>query len=149
MMADYSTAKQVVEMHLPIDDDIFESGFYFGSFDPKVDDESRLHLPRKVVDLLRKYSVQKLYRCPDPTGERFILCPEPEWPTFIKAVRKLFAESPDLEKALRLLCSGTATEIDRQGRIRITNACLGHAKMKVGQRVNMLGVGRWYEILHQ
>jgi len=146
MMAEPSTGKHECEMLLPLGDDIFESGFYFGRYDPKIDDESRLHLPKEIVDLLREHSVQNLCRCPDPTGERFVLCPEADWPTFVEAVKKLFAESPDLGKAVRFLCSGTAAGVDRQGRIRITKACLDHAKIEVGQRVDMLGVGKWYEV---
>jgi DNA-binding transcriptional regulator/RsmH inhibitor MraZ len=146
MMAEPSIGEHEREMLLPLDADIFESGFYFGQYDPKIDDESRLHLPKEVVDLLREHGVRNLYRCPDPTGERFILCPGAHWPTFVEAVKKLFAESPDLGKAVRFLCSGTAAWVDLQGRIRITKACLDHAKIKVGQRVNMLGVGKWYEV---
>ena len=146
MTAEPSTRRDELGMLLPLGDDIFESGFYFGQYDPKIDDESRLHLPKEMVDLLRAHSVQNLYRCPDPTGERFVLCPEADWPTFVEAVKKHFAESPDSEKALRFLCSGTAAGIDCQGRIRITKACLDHAKIQVGQRVNMLGVGKWYEV---
>ena len=128
------------------DDNIFENGAYFGSFEPKIDDEWRLRLPKKIVNTLGEHGVTKLYRCPDPTGERFILCPAEHWKDFVKAVRKHFAESPDVEKAFRLLYAATHAHIDSQGRIRITKACLDHAKVGAGDRVSVLGVGKWYEI---
>jgi DNA-binding transcriptional regulator/RsmH inhibitor MraZ len=44
------------------------------------------------------------------------------------------------------LCSSTPCNIDSQGRIRITKACLDHTGLGPGERVTMLGVGLWYEV---
>lgn len=116
-------------MLLPIDDDIFEKGFCFGQYEPKLDDESRLHIPKEVVNSLREHGVTKLYRCPDPTAQRFILCPAENWKAFVEQVKKHFEGSDDSEQAYRLLCSATAGNIDSQDRIRITKVCLDHAKL--------------------
>jgi DNA-binding transcriptional regulator/RsmH inhibitor MraZ len=140
-----NSKKQECEM-LPLNDDIFESGLYFGSYDPKIDEGGRLNLPKEMVDSLKENSVTELYRCPDPTGDRFILCPGPDWPTFVKVVKRQFAESQDYAEIVRLLCSGKPAGIDSQGRIRITTTCLDHAKTGPGQRVKVLGVGRWFEV---
>lgn len=134
------------QMLLPLNDEIFEKGYCFGQYEPKIDDESRLRLPKEVFDTLKEHGVTKLYRCPDPTGKRFILCPTEQWKTFVKAVREQFEESPDAEQASRLLCCSTATDIDGQGRIRITKTCLNRAGLGPDRRVNMLGVGKWYEV---
>jgi DNA-binding transcriptional regulator/RsmH inhibitor MraZ len=128
-------------------DKILKNGFCWGQQEPKIDDESRLHLPRKeVVSILNTHAVKKLYRCPDPTGERFILCPAQNWKTFVDAVRRHFMESMDSEQAWRMVCSGLPASIDGQGRIRITKICLDRANVGPGKRVSMLGVGLWYEI---
>lgn len=133
-------------MNLPLDDNVFETGFCWGQYEPKIDDEGRLRLPKKIVDTLTENCVTKLYRCPDPTGEWFVLCPVKYWKAFVEAARKRFADSPDAEDAFKLLCSGLPADIDSQGRIRITKTCLDQAKLQAGQRVNMLGVGKWYEV---
>lgn len=132
-------------MHLSLDDNILETGSCFGEYDPKLDDEGRLRLPKEVVDTLRKHGVTSLYRCPDPTGERFVLCPAVHWNAFVEATKKHFADSPDAQDALRLICRGLEADIDSQGRIRITKPCLDHAKLKACQRVTLRGAGKWYE----
>lgn len=133
-------------MLLSLDDDVLRDGFCWGQYEPKLDDEGRLRLPKEVVDILKEHGVTGLYRCPDPTDSRFVLCPPENWKTFVQAVRKHFAESLDAEKAFRLLCCGTPANIDIECRIRITKACLDHAKLGPGKRVKMLGVGKWYEV---
>ncbi|MGD0572454.1 MAG: hypothetical protein ABSB11_05480 [Sedimentisphaerales bacterium] len=133
-------------MLLPPDDNILKNGFCWGKYDPKLDDESRLRFPKEVLGILTEHKVTELYRCPDPAGVGFILCPPGNWKMFFQTVKKHFAKSSEAERAFRLLCSGLPASIDSQGRIRITKACMDHAKVGPGNRVNMLGVGKWFEI---
>jgi DNA-binding transcriptional regulator/RsmH inhibitor MraZ len=134
-------------MLIPFDDDILKNGFCWGPHEPKIDDESRLHLPKKdVINILDAHGAKELYRCPDPVSKRFILCPAQHWKTFVDTVRKYFTESTDQEQAWRFVCSGMPAFPDFQGRIRITKACLDRANVGPGERVHMLGVGLWYEI---
>ena len=127
-------------------DDILKDDYCRGVLEPKIDDEWRLRLPKEAADMLEEHGVTELYRCPDPTGARFILCPAEHWKTFVDAVKKQFQESPKSDQAWRLLCAATPAAIDSQNRIRITKICLDHAKLGPGKRVNMLGIGKWYEI---
>jgi len=133
-------------MPLLLNDSIFKNGFCWGQYEPKIDDESRLHLPKEVVDILEGNGITKLWRCPDPTGERFVLCPSQHRLIFIKMIKDSFKDSEEVEEVYRLLCSGTEAAIDSQGRIRIQKVCLDHVKVNAGKRVNVLGVGRWYEV---
>jgi DNA-binding transcriptional regulator/RsmH inhibitor MraZ len=133
-------------MLFPLDNNLLTKGFCWGQFEPKIDDEGRLHLPKEVVNILKDKGITELYRCPDPIYEGFILCPANNWKVFVEAVRKHFKSSNDAEQAFRLLCCGLPANVDRQGRIGITKPCLVHAKVKSGDRVNMLGVGKWFEI---
>lgn len=102
--------------------------------------------PKKKSPRFWQQRVLCNYTGADPTGERFILCPPENWETFVNAVRAHFQGMEDVEKIFRLLCCGLVGEIDSQCRIRITKACLEHAKLGPGQRVNMLGVGLWFEV---
>jgi DNA-binding transcriptional regulator/RsmH inhibitor MraZ len=128
------------------DKNLLTNGYCWGEDNCRLDDESRLCLHRDTLNILAEHGVIKLYRCPDPTGERFLLCPEKNWQIIAEAVERQFAKLPDSDKAMRLLCSGTPAAVDSQGRIKITITCLNHAKIGLGTRVKLLGVGHYYEI---
>jgi DNA-binding transcriptional regulator/RsmH inhibitor MraZ len=65
---------------------------------------------------------------------------------FIQAAQQGLEETTNAEDKVRLLCSGTATAVDSQGRIKIQQFCLDHAHIEPPQQVTVLGVGYWYEV---
>jgi DNA-binding transcriptional regulator/RsmH inhibitor MraZ len=128
-------------MRLQINDDVFKRGPYWGRYEPKIDDTSRLRLSKEIVNTLRQHRVVRLWRCPDPTGERFILCAPKHRLRFLKTVKAHLAESERAEDAFRLLCSGTDAAIDSQGRIKIPRACLERAKISPPAESHRAGRG--------
>ena len=133
-------------MLLPPKGNILTKGFCWGEDNCRLDDESRLCFHKENVKRLSDHDVVELYRCPDPTGVRFLLCPPKNWKILAAAIEQHFARSQELDEAMRLWCSGTPVGIDNQGRIRITAICLNHAKLGPGTRARVLGVGYYYEV---
>ena len=129
-----------------IDNDILKTGFCWGQYELRIDDSCRLRLCKEIVASLAERKIFRLWRCPDPESEGFVLCPMDHRLTFIDAVTHHLKDAPDAEERFRLLCSGTDVAIDRQSRIRIQKVCLEHARIKPPQQVTVLGVGYWYEI---
>jgi len=118
----------------------FARGFCWGMYEPKLDSESRLRLPKETLDVMRQHDVEVLYACPDPASAGFVLCPDKNWRLFISAVQKHVA-ADDAERAYRLVCARAVASIDSQGRIRIRKACLDYAEVDANERVKLLGVG--------
>jgi len=133
-------------MNGPFDDEILRDGYCWGDYTARIDDTSRLRLPKAIVDILAEQGISRLWRCPDPRAQRFVLCPPDHRITFITTVQRHFCEAEDADRAWRRVCSGTEGRIDSQGRINIPAACLEHAGIKPPQQMAILGVGHWYEI---
>lgn len=137
-------------MFLSIDDNIIKKGFCFGRFEATIDATSRLRLNNSIVSVLQEHNISSLWRYADPTGKRFILCPPKHRPTYLKLAQKHLSESMESEEALRLfIFSGTEAYIDAQGRISILKCCLKNAEINPPQRVVILGVSLWFEVLAQ
>jgi DNA-binding transcriptional regulator/RsmH inhibitor MraZ len=127
-------------------DDILRDGYCWGEYLLGIDPSGRLRLNRKILAVLMEHGVSRLWRCPDPTAQRFILSPPEHRVTFVGAVKNHFEDPQAFDKAWRLLCSGTDARIDSQPRIAIPVACLDHAGITCPRQVSILGVGYWYEI---
>jgi DNA-binding transcriptional regulator/RsmH inhibitor MraZ len=132
-------------MDLPFDD-VMKNGFCWGEYPARIDDTGRLRLPKAIVDVLAQHGISRLWRCPDPGGERFILCLPEHRVTYIDHIQKYLEHNEGNDDAWRLVCAGTEAGIDRQGRISIPNACLRQAGINPPQQVSALGVGFWYEV---
>ena len=131
-------------------DNIIKKGFCFGRFEATIDATSRLRLNNTIVTVLQEHNIFSLWRYPDPTGKRFILCPPKHRTIFLKLAQKCLPNSMENEKALRLfLFSGTEATIDAQGRISILKCCLNNAEINPPQRIVILGVGLWFEVTAQ
>jgi len=129
-----------------LDDDILKTGFCWGQYQLRIDETCRLRLCKEIVVVLAERKITRLWRYPDPDGERFVLCPSEHQTTFFNAVRLRLQDLPDAEDRFRLLFSGKDAAIDRQGRIKILRACLERAHIEPPQQVTVLGVGLWYEV---
>jgi DNA-binding transcriptional regulator/RsmH inhibitor MraZ len=133
-------------MNGPFDDEILRDGYCWGDYTARIDDTSRLRLPKAIVDILAEHGVSRLWRAPDPRAKRFVLCPPDYRRTFITTVQQHFQEAEDADRAWRLVCSGTDGWIDRQGRINVPAACLERADLKPPQQVKILGLGSLFEV---
>jgi DNA-binding transcriptional regulator/RsmH inhibitor MraZ len=132
--------------YFPLTDDILNEAPFWGQYQLKLDDTGRLRLCQEIVVCLRERNIARLWRCPDPDGNRFVLCPMEYRLTFIHAAQQGLEEAPNAQDRIRLLCSGTDAAIDSQGRIKIQRVCLDRAQIEPPQQVTVLGVGYWYEV---
>jgi len=133
-------------MDIRWNDDVLKDGICWGEHQIRIDGTWRLRLNKVVANLLAEHGISRLWRCPDPTGERFILCLPEHRLTYIEHVQKYLESSGANDDAWRLVCTGTEAGIDSQGRIGIPNSCLRQAGIEPPQQVSILGVGFWYEV---
>lgn len=130
----------------PLNDNTLETGFCWGQYELRIDDTARLRLCKEIVTSLTVQKISRLWRCPDPSGPRFILCPVQQRSRFVQGAQQYLKEASDAEEKTRLLYSGTDAAVDGQGRVRIQKACLDHVGIDPPQQVLVLGVGFWYEV---
>ena len=131
----------------PLDNEIFIRGFCWGDYWASVTDSRRLRLNDDIIEILNQKSVHNLWRFPDPTGDKFNLCPPQFHKLYLKLAQKNLPKMMNIEEAFRKYISvGKAAKIDKYNRITLTSACMEQAGIKIGSRVCILGVGYWYEV---
>ena len=137
-------------MALPLDDRMFEEGYCIGIYEATVDQGPRIRLPRPVVKVLQERKVHELWRFPDPSGRRMILCPSEHRKCYIQRIKEEFSEVEDPGLAYRrYLCSGTPIAMKNHGRVSIVSAVRNHMLVEAGEVVVILGAGYWYELWKQ
>ena len=137
-------------MTLPLDDKLFEEGFYWGVYEITTDNGPRIRLPRDVVKVLEDHKVQQIWRFPDPSGPRMILCPDKNRNTYIKAVKQSLAGAADRSMAYRhFVCAGEPVTVAGHGRVSITSAVTNHMGITAGETAILIGIGPWYELWKQ
>jgi len=137
-------------MLLPLNDRIFKNGFRWGEYEVTVDIGPRIRLPRPVVKVLKDQKVRRLWRYPDPTGPRVIICPEQSRLTYVKLAKQHLPASMESGEAYRkYICAGEVVLFRDHGRISITTVCNKHMVMIAGQPVVIVGTGLWYEVRKQ
>jgi DNA-binding transcriptional regulator/RsmH inhibitor MraZ len=66
---------------------------------------------------------------------------------YVRAIDEELQRSNDQGRGFRkYICSAAPAGIDSQGRICVPEICMSHARLEVGDQVNILGVGLWYEV---
>jgi len=133
-------------MLTPLDENTLKTGFCWGQYELRIDDTARLRLCKEITTSLKDQEISRLWRYPDPSGQRFILCPTEHRLRFLREAQKYLKEASDAEEKTRLLYSGTDAAIDSQGRIRIPKVCLDHVGIEPPQQVILLGVAFWCEV---
>lgn len=133
-------------MDFPFDEDVLKNGFCWGEHVRRIDEMGRLRLNKDIAGMLAERGIMRLWRCPDPAGRRFILCPPEYRQRFVSGVQNRFEETEKVESVYRLVCSGTEGRIDRESRINIPQVCLKQAGIQPPQLVTLLGVGFWFEV---
>ena len=98
-------------------DDLLKKGYWRGKHHLRIDDTCRLRLNETITSLLAEHGISRLWRCPDPGSERFILCVPEHRLTYIGHVQKYF-EGSEVDDDTRLVCAGTEARIDSQ-KIRV------------------------------
>lgn len=137
-------------MLLPLNGDIFESGFCWGEFEVTLDAGPRIRLPRAVIKVLKEHKVRQLWRFPDPTGPRMIICPGQNRQNYIEVAKQNFPASMEAGEAYRkFICTSKPVTLSDHGKVSITSVCNRHLKVTAGQRVVLVGVGPWYEVWRQ
>lgn len=131
----------------PIDTKLICDGFCCGEYSTVIGEGNRLRLPNDLAQLLKQNNISELWRFLDPTDQRFILCP----PKFVSVYKEValnhFPADMNHEEAFRkFICSGKPTQMAKYNRIRINAVCLSHSRIKEGDRVDILGVGLWFEV---
>ncbi len=135
------------KMLLPFDDKVLNKGFCWGVYESTVDVGPRIRLSRAIVKVLKRHKVSELWRYPDPTGRRIIICPSRSRLTYIKAAKQNLPSSMELEQAYRkFICSGEPIPFKEHGKVSITTGCNENLRITVGQQVVIVGVGFWYEV---
>ena len=130
-----------------LDNKIFDEGFCWGEDEATITDGDRLRLNDDIVDVLKKHKVKTLYRFPDPTGAKVILCPPKYHVIYMKTAEQKLPKDMDRDEAYRkFIFSGKLAAVKMYNRIRIPKTCMKRAKLKTGTRVVILGVGYWYEL---
>ena len=134
-------------MRTRIDHKMLEQGYCWGEYEVTVDTGPRIRLNSAIVKVLEEHAVQELWRYPDPTGPRMILCPGQHRSTYMKAAQQNFPSSLEPEDAYRrFICVGKPVRIHSRGKVSITTACKKHCGIKEGEQAVILGVGLWYEV---
>lgn len=134
-------------MPLPLDDKSVEKGYCFGEYEVTVDVGPRIRLPRPMLKILKERKVQEVWRYPDPTGPRMVICPAQNRLTYIKLVKQHLPESIESDKAnRRFICTGEPVILGEHGRVSITSTCKRNIHIEAGQEVVIIGVGLWYEV---
>jgi DNA-binding transcriptional regulator/RsmH inhibitor MraZ len=136
-------------MYFLSSDENISHGFCWGRYETAIDTESRIRLNKGIVLVLKEQKVTQLWRFPDPTGIRLILCPPENRLTYVKTAKENFPKSEKLEVAFRKYISpGEPATFDGQGRLILTSACIEHLKIDKNRQMLILGVGLWYEVWH-
>ena len=131
----------------PIDNKTFDKGFCWGEHRATITDGDRLRLNKEIIEVLIKNKVNELWRFPDPTGSRFILCPPQHYTTYLKTAKDNLPRDMDQEKAYRkYIFSGKLARLNKYNRIRITKICLNEAQLTSGNQVVIYGVCLWWEV---
>jgi DNA-binding transcriptional regulator/RsmH inhibitor MraZ len=137
-------------MSLPIDEKLFAEGYCVGEYEITVDVGPRVRLPRAVLRVLKEHKVRQLWRFPDPSGPRMILCPAQDRLTYIEVAKQNFPASMEAAEAYRkYICTGRPMPLSNSGNLSITSAYNRYLKITAGQRVVLVGVGLWYELWHE
>ena len=137
-------------MALPLDDKLFEEGFCWGVYEITVDEGPRIRLPRAAAKVLEDHEVERLWRFPDPSGPRMILCPDVNRNAYVKAVKQSLAGAKDHGMAYRrFVCVGEPVTVVGHGRVSITSAVSNHMGITAGRTVILIGIGPWYELWKQ
>jgi DNA-binding transcriptional regulator/RsmH inhibitor MraZ len=137
-------------MTLPIDDKLFENGYCVGCYVATIDKGPRIRLPRVIITALKKHKVRQLWRFPDPTGARIILCPAQNRQTYVDVVKQNLPPNIDPGEAQRrFICAGTPVTVADHGRVSITLVFNEHIKVVAGEQVVIVGAGQWYELWRQ
>ena len=134
----------------PLNDNVIEAGFCWGEYEVTLDTGPRIRLPRSVVKVLKDHEVCRLWRYPDPTGPRIIICPEQSRLTYMKLAEQHLPASMESGEAYRkYICTGEVVLFRDHGRISITAVCNKHMDVVAGQQVVIVGTGLWYEVWKQ
>lgn len=129
-----------------INDENIKNGSYRGYWLSTVDANLRLRLNKGILELPGLQPGILLLRFPDPAGKCFVLCPPHHRSDYIDYMRHKFIASEDISTVEKLLACGSSRRVDSQGRISIMSICLSRAGINPPARVEIFGVGRWFEI---
>jgi DNA-binding transcriptional regulator/RsmH inhibitor MraZ len=134
-------------MLFSVNDASLEGGFCWGEFEITVDTGPRIRLPRSVIQTLNSHKVKELWRFPDPTGPRMIICPGQKRQAYIEVAKQNFPTQLEAGEAYRrFICTGTQVILRDHGKVSITAACNRSLKVEAGEQVSLVGVGPWYEL---
>jgi DNA-binding transcriptional regulator/RsmH inhibitor MraZ len=137
-------------MPLPLDDKSVEKGYCLGEYEVTVDVGPRIRLPRPILKVLKDHKVLEVWRYPDPTGQRMVICPAQNRLTYIKLAKQHLPESIEPDEAnRRFICTGEPVNLSDHGQVSITLACNRNLNIVAGQQVVIIGVGHWYEVWRQ
>jgi DNA-binding transcriptional regulator/RsmH inhibitor MraZ len=137
----------VFEMLDAPNDDIFGEGYCVGVYEVTVDQGPRIRLPRAIVKVLKDHDIEELWRFPDHSGPRLILCPDAQRDYYIERCKKELSTADDPAALYRkFLCPGMPVALKDHGRVSIVSAVRNHMQVVAGDVIVILGVGPWYEL---
>lgn len=115
---------------------------FLGEYPRQLDERGRFILPAKIREKLSS----TVYIAPSPIDECLNLYPEDEWQTIAAKVSALPTVTNRSAAALqrRLFGKAMSCEIDKQGRIPLTEDLLNHAGMQ--KDIVLVGVNSKFEI---
>jgi DNA-binding transcriptional regulator/RsmH inhibitor MraZ len=126
---------------------VVSDGFCWGKYESKIDEESRIRLNKRIVDILRKQKVHQLWCFADPSRDGIVLSPPSSRDVYMDLVFKSYTDEQDRLQAYRkYICTGELIGFDNQGRFSLTSASIEHFKIKIGEQIVLLGTGLWFEV---
>lgn len=134
-------------MNTPPNDILFKEGYCIGIYESTLDQGPRLRLPRAILKVLQEHNVLQIWRFPDLSGPRMILCPDEHRGSYIESVTQMLSTLADPDMAYRrFLSAGMPVMMNNHGRIPITAVISNHMKVTPDDSVVIVGLGLWYEV---